>query len=335
MIASTLLLVAVVAMQPLLPTPEGAQPKAVLSETIVDFGTLGRGDTASRTVTLENRGDAPLEIRHVKNNCACTVLDAPDSVAPGVKVELTLELDTETLNGPAQAIVNLFTNDPAAPRLDITVRVEARPYVWAEPAEFRYIVYRHFEGSGMVSAKVAGSSPSDFRITGIEVPGPHLTVTHREARPEERLPGPGTQYVLEAKLDPAAPVGPLTGWVRVATDHEHQKKLSIPLSGFVRPVLHVTPTLADLGTVTLTDEPLVWSHHVRNFATEVIEISRTETDIAGLSIAVREGSHDHEFYLELSLEPTVPKGALRGKITLHTTSPKVPTVEVPVKLTIE
>jgi hypothetical protein len=322
--------------QPLLPNPD-AKPQAVLSETILDFGVLARGETASRTLTLENRGEAPLEIRHVKNNCSCTLLDVPSQIPPLQKAELTLRLDTETLNGPAQAIVNLFTNDPAAPRLDVTVKVESRPYVWAEPAEFRYMVHRFFEGSGTVRAKVAGANPSDFHITAIESPSPFLTVTHREAREEERLPGPGTQYVIEAKLDPKAPVGPITGWVRVITDHEKQKKLSIPVSGFMRPLLHLTPPEADFGTVTLTPgaEPARWSHHLKNFATEKIEIVRTETDIPGLTVELVPGDNDHELYVALVLKPDAPKGPVRGKVTLYTTSSQVPQLELPVRGTIQ
>lgn len=314
---------------------EDPRPIAVLSETIVDFGVMARGETATRTLTLENKGGATLEIRHVKNNCSCTVLDAPGKLAPGDKAELTLRLDTETLTGPAQAYVNLFTNDPASPRLDITMRVESRPYVWAEPPEFRYLAHQFFEGDGVAKATVAGSSPSEFRIVSIESPHPFLAVTHREALPEERVAGPGTQYVLEAKLDPAAPVGPLTGWVRVATDHEKQKKLSISVSGFIRPLVHVTPPEAELGTVTLTDQPLTWSHHVRNFAAEVIVIEKTESDIAGLTATLKPGRHDHESYVELSLPAATPKGPVRGKVTLFTNSAKVPTIDIPVILTIQ
>lgn len=323
------------AAQPLLPNPD-AQPQAVLSEAILDFGVLARGETASRTFTLENRGEAPLEIRHVKNNCSCTLLDVPKLIPPLQKAELTLRLDTETLTGPAQAIVNLFTNDPAAPRLDVTVKVESRAYVWAEPAEFRYMVHRFFEGSGVVSTKVAGSSPSDFRITAIDSPSPFLTLSHRAALQAERLPGgPGTQYVIEAKLDPKAPVGPITGWVRVTTDHEKQKKLSIPVSGFVRPLMHLTPTEADFGTVTLGAEPIRWSHHFKNFATEKIEIVRTETDVPGLTIELVPGDNDHELYVALVMNPDAPKGQIRGKVTLYTTSAQVPQIELPVRGTIQ
>jgi hypothetical protein len=332
------LLPAVQTSQPAPPATVAAdpQPQAVLGETILDFGTMARGETATRTLTLENRGTAPLEISRVRNTCSCTVLEVPPSLAPGEKVELALRLDTETLNGPAQSKVNLFTNDPAAPRLDVTVRVESRAYVWAEPAEFRYSVHQHFEGDSTVRATVAGASPSEFRLTGIQSPSPFIGLSYREAREDERMPGgPGSQYVIEAKLDPLAPVGALTGWVRVSTDHEKQKKLSIPVSGFVRPMMHLTPPQADLGTVTISAEPYSWSHHLRNFATETIAVERTETDIAGLTIELQPGGHDHEMFVVLTLPADTAKGPLRGTVTLHTTSPKVPRIDLPVRGTIQ
>ena len=57
------------------------------------------------------------------------------------------------------------------------------------------------------------------------------------------------------KLANNAKVGPLADYVTVHTNHPKQKMVQIPVSGFVRPVMAVTPPTADFGKIELK-EPL-------------------------------------------------------------------------------
>ena len=63
----------------------------------------------------------------------------------------------------------------------------------------------------------------------------------------------------------------------VKTNHPKQKELRIPLSGFVRPMLSVTPYVADFGAITMTPEGKDLSIIVTNFGTGPIEITKVTT----------------------------------------------------------
>lgn len=308
-----------------------AQPKAVVPETVHDFGIVPHGDVVSTKITVENRGDATLEILRASQNCSCAVTNHPRTIEPGESGEVEVEVDTESLAEGTQFAVSLFTNDPENPRIELTFRVQARLYVFAKPFDhFRYTVHQHFDDDSLVETTVMATSPSEFRVTGVRSQLEYVESGFREATPEERDPShAGDQFVVWTRLRPDAPVGPLTGRLIIDVDHDKQSKLALPISGFVRPILHATPTKYEIKGHDGSETPVRWSHHIKNFAQELIEIERIETDIEGLSTSVTPGENDHEFYIVCELDPDV-SGKISGTITVHTTSDKVKTIEIPV-----
>jgi hypothetical protein len=124
-----------------------------------------------------------------------------------------------------------------------------------------------------------------------------------------------------------AAVGALADHVRIVTTHPKQKLVTIPVSGFVRPVIAVTPPIADFGQVELK-EPLRRTFNVRNFATEPIKITSVEGGMPGLKTELEPVTEGREYQLRLTLNPGMAKGPLSGKLLLHTDSPKRPVIEV-------
>jgi len=118
--------------------------------------------------------------------------------------------------------------------------------------------------------------------------------------------------------------------VTVHTNHPKQKLVQIPISGFIRPVIAVTPPVADFGKVDLK-EPLKKALFVRNFATESINVTKIDNSVKGMDAQLEPVTAGREYQVRLTLKPEMSKGPFNGKITVHTDSPKTPTVEVEVK----
>ena len=61
-----------------------AAPRMRLSATSVDFGRVAQQQVFKREVTIQNTGDAPLELSGVYTSCSCTEVSTRDtSVPPG------------------------------------------------------------------------------------------------------------------------------------------------------------------------------------------------------------------------------------------------------------
>lgn len=312
----------------------GKKPKVVVAEPVMDAGVVPKGEKVAHDFVIRNEGDAPLEITQVKPACGCTVVDFDKTIAPGQSGKVHSVVDTVTFTGAIAKGVTVFTNDPDTPRLELTIRAKVEPYITAKPGYARYITVQGEEKSGTIVQNLWATDGSAMDIVKIDSPYPFLKVSFREATQAERLTeAQGKQWRIEMTLDNNAPVGALAEHLTIHTNHPKQKLATIPVSGFVRPVITVTPQVADFGTIELK-EPLNRALNVRAFSTEPIKVTSLEEDIKGLDVKLEPVQEGREYQVRVTLNPEIGKGDFKGKLTIHTDSPKKPTIEVELKGTV-
>jgi uncharacterized protein DUF1573 len=310
------------------------KPKAVAVEPIKDAGIVPKGEKIVHDFAIRNEGDAVLEITNVQPACGCTVAEFDKTIAPGQTGKVHTVVDTTNFNGPIAKGVTVFTNDPDTPQLELTVRAKVEPHISVKPGYARYITVQGEPLEGDIAQTLWTPDGTPMEITGVESPWPFLKVTYREAKPDERVPDvTGKQWRVEMMLSNDARVGPLADYVTVHTNHPQQKIVQIPVTGFVRPVIAVTPPVADFGTIELK-EPLRKALNIRNFATEPIKITGVEQNLKGIDAKLEPLEEGREYQVRLVVNPGLGKGAFNGKLKIHTDSPKVPLLEVELKGTV-
>jgi hypothetical protein len=240
------------------------KPKATVAEPVKDVGTVPKGEKIVHDFMIKNEGDADLQITNVQPGCGCTVAEFDKVIKPGATGKVHAVVDSSTFNGPISKGISVFTNDPDHPQLELTVHAKIEPYIAVKPGYARYITVQAEPQEGNIVQTIWAPDGAPFDVTGVDSPFPFLTVAFHEAKPEERLPeAKGKQWKVEMKLLSNAKVGPLADYVTVHTNHPKQKVVQIPVSGFVRPVIAVTPPNADFGNIELK-EPLKRSIDIRN-----------------------------------------------------------------------
>jgi hypothetical protein len=170
----------------------------------------------------------------------------------------------------------------------------------------------------------------ELKITGVESPFPFLDIQVRDATEAElRSDGQGPQYVLTMTLDyNKASVGPLTGEVAVHTNHPKQKTAWLKVSGFVRPLLAVTPPVADYGDIE-QPERMTTNFLVKSFAPFDVAVTKVEQNIEGAEAKFTALEEGKVYNVELRFDPKMPKGDFRGMLKIYTDSKDQPIVEVP------
>jgi uncharacterized protein DUF1573 len=308
------------------------QPKAVATEPVKDLGFVAKGEKAAYDFTIRNEGNAPLQIQEVRAACGCTVADYDKVIAPGKGGKIRVSVDTSTFSGPIAKGVTVYTNDPATPQMELTIRAQVEPFIKVKPGYARYITVQGETKEGTIVQTLWTPDGSPLKIVKVESPYPYLQVSFHEAKPEERLKDvpDQQQWKVEMHLSNDAPVGPLTDSVKVYTDHAKQKLVQIPVSGFVRPMVAVTPPVADFGRVTVS-EPLRRSLNVKSFTSEPIKLTGAQSDIPGIEAQIEPVQEGREYEVRLTLKPEVRKGPFNGKLSILTDSLKVPRIEVELK----
>mgnify|MGYP001817763552 FL=1 len=307
-----------------------AQPGAVFPETVIDVGAVNKGERASYEFTLQNDGDQVLQITQVKPSCGCTVAEYDKTIQPGGTGRITAVVDTTNFKGPIAKAVKVFTNDPVNPQINLVIKANIKTHVEIEPGYARFVAV-HGEPNAKSVQNVWSKEKPDLKILGAKSPYPHVKVSYAEATADEREgDGSGNQWRILVELDADAPVGPMADYIDVTTDHPERQTIRIPVSGFVRPVLSVTPRVADFGRREVA-EPQTASIEIRNMSKSAVDLDEVSTDVEGLQAEIEPLEEGRLYKILLTLEPGMKKGRFRGQITINTTSSKQPVLEVNVK----
>lgn len=310
---------------------DAARPKAVVAQPVHEAGVVPTGQQIVHDFMIENQGDAALEITAVRPACGCTVAQFDRTIAPGASGKVNAVLDTSTFGGAIAKGITVLTNDPAKPRIELTVKAEVRPHLVADPGFARFLQPQHSD-PGVVEQRVWTKSFDKLEIVGVTSPYPFLEVTHEPITDaaDRHKDGVGPQHELTFVLDYSqAPVGALAEYVVVATNHPQQPEIKIPVSGFIRPLVVVTPAAADFGTLELAADGAVGSVILKHYGAKPLEIGAAESTVAGVEVAVEQVEAGHEFRVRVQLPPDMPKGPFAGTISLSTNNPRHPTVEIP------
>jgi hypothetical protein len=310
--------------------PSGAHGKAVAVDPVKDAGQVAKGDKLNQDFEIRNDGSGPLEITEVRPACGCTVASFDKTIAPGKTGKVHVVVDTVTFTGPVAKGVTVFTNDPANPQIELTVRAKVEPYIAVKPGYARYVIVRGEAKEGNIAQTLWAPDGTPMEVIKVESPWPYLTVGYRQAQEGERQPDVDAkikQWRVDMKLSSEAPVGPLAGFVTVHTTHAKQKLIQIPVSGFVRPVVAVTPPKADFGQLEIK-EPVRKSLNVRSFATEPIKVIGVDSEGQGIEAKFEPLEEGRDYAVKVTLNPGMPKGPFHRKLSIRTDSPKSPVIEV-------
>lgn len=209
-----------------------AAPRVAVDEPVFDFGEAAAGASLSHVFTVRNDGDGELRITNVVSGCACATAVAEPVIAAGGTGTVRAVLDTTGIEGAVAKQIVLETNDPEVPRALLTLRVAIAGPVAVQPPALRWAAAAVPAVAGVT---LAALDRDDLVVARLECALGAVRVSFRPAQASEALPqGRGRQWRIEAALDPKAPPGPISGVVRVVTNHPGAPIVVVPVTGFVR-----------------------------------------------------------------------------------------------------
>ena len=83
-----------------------------LSTETIDYGIIRKGSDGERTLTVSNKGNAPLVLSNCAGSCGCTVPTCPrEPIMPNRSATISIKYDTNR-SGPFSKMITIFSNDP-------------------------------------------------------------------------------------------------------------------------------------------------------------------------------------------------------------------------------
>ena len=316
------------------PADPAMAPKLVAPERVKDVGKVAKSEKINVAFTLRNEGSTPLNITDVRPSCGCTVAKFDKTIGPGESGEVHATVDTADFSGAINKTLTVLSNDPANPRVMLTIKAEVQAQVEARPGFARFNLVQDQEPI-TVQQTVWAADFAGFQVLEVQSPYKFVQAKFHKATAEElakEIEGVDNQWIVETTIAPDAEVGALREFLTVKTNHPKQKELRIPITGFVRPILTVTPYIADFGAVAPAEGSKDISIIVTNFGKEPVEITKVTSTLPGVDATVKPIEAGKRFEIKVALSPAaMAKGAIDSTLKIETSSPKKPVLDVPLK----
>lgn len=162
---------------PQAPPADQGTPRIKLDRLIHDFKDVKPALELNTEFTLSNTGTALLEIRDVRTTCGCTVPAlAKRMLGPGESTTMTVKLRPPNTAGLVDKKINITTNDPNLPQIQLSLLANVVVDVVVEPQFVRFDGVSRTEPAQMdvwLTPKVF----EKFQITELKSESPYVTVT--------------------------------------------------------------------------------------------------------------------------------------------------------------
>jgi hypothetical protein len=201
----------------------------VLNPGAIDFGTLARGQTPTRIMTID-RINAP-DWRFVRMVSASRVLNAQlaETARSGstVSYALTVSLKPDAPAGPLRDEIQLLSNDPEAPSVHILVTAWIRGELTAAPS---VLALGQLNSSKSAQGRFVVRAPRPFVIQAVEGAGDGFTISAVDSKRQ-------AMHVVTVayKPDEGSTRGDIRRLFRVHTDLPGEPPLDLTAT------LHVAP----------------------------------------------------------------------------------------------
>jgi len=121
------------------PRQSARQPKAHLSRTLVNAGTMPPGSEKWVSISLKNIGAVVLKVTGLRSACPCykpTV--SRKTLAPGEQTDIRVHIKATGMSGRIEKFVMVDTNDPTTPTSRIKVIVNIPAIITATPTRISF-----------------------------------------------------------------------------------------------------------------------------------------------------------------------------------------------------
>ena len=98
------------------------KPEISFEKTVIDYGTVNKGDNGVREFVFKNSGNAPLIISNVKSTCGCTIPKKPEKpILPGESEKIHVKYDTKRV-GFIRKSITVTSNAASSPTTILKIK---------------------------------------------------------------------------------------------------------------------------------------------------------------------------------------------------------------------
>jgi hypothetical protein len=302
-------------------------PKAEVAGKVYDFGSVLNAVPIAHVFKIHNAGSGTLVIGGVQTSCGCTAAKPTKSqLPPGEDSDVAVTFDTRFDKGPATRTITVYTNDPAAKSIVLTIKGDVKVQVEAAPAQVAFGDVKHGTDQTrqvLLNDLLAGTDPAkapqEFKVQSITNASPNIKVAEA-SRTDGKAGG-----ALTVTLLPTMPIGAFDDTIKVTTS---RAPVDITVFGNVQGDITVKPAQVSFGVVPHRQGTLRYVRLV-NVGARPMKVTSVTSSNVSVSATAEPVEAGKEYKITLELRPNTPDGALRGQVAITTDDPQQQTLSLP------
>ncbi|MEI6211814.1 MAG: DUF1573 domain-containing protein [bacterium] len=303
-----------------------AAPRIACKTAEYSFGTVPENaGTVEHVFTIENEGDAVLQIGDVRACCGSTASIATNSIAPGSNTALKVALSMSGRNGELRKSIYVGSNDPKQPYFQ--VRMLGKVVSDGLTVSPRNLDFGVVDAGAVVTRDVALScAGGTFRITNVVSSSRSFSVTWNPAAQTN-------SHSISIRTVPPLVQGVTTGSLCVLTDSTNFSEVVISVIAAVRSDLMVVPPELLLMQKTGKVEAVTRFLAVRSRSGKPFKVLKVEAPDPHVDIVVTPvGTNGWQ----CRIGGVLPGADLNGKnVNIWTDHPDVKQITVPIRVNHE
>lgn len=208
-------------------TPAAAAPRLEIAQPVHDFGDIFEDQPLEHIFTLKNAGDAPLQIKNIELDCACSAVDYDRLVPPGGGSKIVFKVKPYSALHKFCKKGQIFSNDPTHPVMTIQLCGNSKPFIEIQPSHVvRFTGQPH---ENLVSrVRLISHQKTPLTIKGFETDlGDKVGVKIKEEKPGQVFEVEITNTMKET--------GGYKGKIEILTSSDKRPRLILRVFGDIYP----------------------------------------------------------------------------------------------------
>jgi hypothetical protein len=289
-----------------------SSPRIIFDSPKYDFGTVIGQDEITHEYVLWNRGDSPVKISSIKNCCGTKSSIMPMEILPGSNAVCTTVFTTRNRYGLQDKQILIASNDRKNPYFELKMVGTLLKPVDCTP---RYIRLGTLFPDSEIVQTISATNLLDKAVV-LE------SVTSRvKGIAAEIMDVRDRSWTIQLSSSKPMDVGKINGQIQLGFS---SGTVSVPVIGTVKPVIKVVPERIQFSSrsTNVTDRlVMIRSEDGRAFDVLSARLENVEGSVEIKKLA------DNQWRLKIIISPS--KIQLGGKLTVETTCPLQPVIEIP------
>ena len=250
-------------------------------------------------------------------------------IPPDGEGEIKVTYSSGKRRGQQSKSIQVLSNDPEKPKVSLKVKGLVKEAVVCEPNRLNFGKVLQ----GETQTKQVGIKPGEgekAKVTDVNITTEYLTADLSKKKEEgEEL------YVVDVTLSPNTPRGRVNGQLKIQTDNENAKEITISVTATITGEVVVSPERLSLY-IQKAEQNTGSVLSIEKVKDGELEILSIESDLDYITTSLEPVEKGKRYNVKVNSNPqTVPIGFEKGIITIHTNDANDPRIEVPVNVTVQ